>query len=81
LFGKSLATRTNLPQVRVANYATLVINFAIAQFCAVHHLPPRRTPLWRPSTEEQLMRTFASAFLSAIAAVTISGTLFSVVLI
>ena len=31
--------------------------------------------------EEQLMRTFASAFLSAIAAVTISGTLFSVVLI
>jgi hypothetical protein len=28
-----------------------------------------------------LMRTFASAFLSAIAAVTISGTLFSAVLI
>jgi len=27
------------------------------------------------------MRTFASAFLSAIAAITISGTLFSVVLI
>jgi hypothetical protein len=42
---------------------------------------PRRTPLWRPSTGEKLMRTFASAFLSAIAAVTISGTLFSVVLI
>jgi hypothetical protein len=38
-------------------------------------------PLWRPSTGEQLMRTFASAFLSAVAAVTISATLFSVVLI
>jgi len=30
---------------------------------------------------EKLMRTFASAFLSAIAAVSISGALFSVVLI
>jgi hypothetical protein len=42
---------------------------------------PDRTPSRRPSTGEKLMRTFASAFLSAIAALTISGTLFSVVLI
>jgi hypothetical protein len=44
-------------------------------------MPLDRTPRGRPTTGEQLMRTFASAFLSAIAAVTISGTLFSVVLI
>jgi hypothetical protein len=44
-------------------------------------MPPRRTPWWCSATGEKLMRTFASAFLSAIAAITISGTLFSVVLI
>jgi hypothetical protein len=38
-------------------------------------------PWGYPTTGEKLMRTFASAFLSAIAAVTISGTLFSAVLI
>ncbi|HEU4651450.1 MAG TPA: hypothetical protein VFS49_08540 [Croceibacterium sp.] len=42
---------------------------------------PRRTPWWRLQQGEKLMRTFASAFLSAIAAVSISGALFSVVLI
>jgi len=38
-------------------------------------------PKWCPSTGEKLMRTFASAFLSAIAAVTISATLFSVAMV
>jgi hypothetical protein len=64
----------------VANYATLVINFAIAQFYAAHHLPRGRRSGVRQQGEK-LMRTFASAFLSAIAAASISGVLFSVVLI
>jgi hypothetical protein len=47
----------------------------------MHHLPRAGRPRRRPSTGEQLMRTFASAFLSAIAAASISGVLFSAVLI
>jgi hypothetical protein len=69
------------PKGTCCKYATLVTYFAIAQFVRRTIYPSAGLPSEASINRGKAHAHFASAFLSAIAAVSISGALFSVVLI